>query len=130
METLFELEDQYQNSLKDFEMNVDYALAYLTTDEQEVNVLTGTASVGKAEYDPATLPSVPANFKCSRLTTNVQCQFYAVDQTDREIYNATPTDQKITAQKKKITAAQRALRVQSKTQTKLQEVIARFGAQS
>jgi hypothetical protein len=128
METLFELEDQYKNSLKDFDMTVDYSLAYLTTDGQSIPALTGTTDKGSAMYDPNTLPNVPANFKCSQLTTNVQCEFYKVDQTDREIYKQVVTNEKILAQKKKITAKERAERVQSKVAAKTQALQNRFAA--
>jgi hypothetical protein len=126
METLFELEDQYQNSLRDFEMTVDYSLAYLTTDGQSIPALSGTTDKGSAMYDPNILPNVPANFRCSQLTTNVQCEFYRVDQTGREIYNATPVNEKITAIKKTISPAQRAARVQNKVADKTQALQNRF----
>jgi hypothetical protein len=129
METLFELEDQYKNSLKDFDMTVDYSLAYLTTDGQSIPALSGTSTKGSAMYDPSTMPAIPPNFRCSQLTTNVECEFYKVDQTDREIYEQVVKDQKILAQKKKITAQQRVMRVQGKVAQKTQEVIARFGNQ-
>lgn len=130
METLFELQDPYNNSLKDFTMNVDYSLKYLTTDGQEAEVLSGTSTKGSAAYDPATLPAVPTNFRCSKLTTNVQCEFYRVDQTDREIFKPAPTDVRITAQKKKIDAAKKVERIKSKNEVKLQQVTARFGTQA
>jgi hypothetical protein len=126
METLFELEDQYKNSLKDFSMNVDYALVYLTTDGNSIPALSGTTDKGSAKYDPKTLPKVPKNFRCSQLTTNVQCQFYTVKQTDRELSTSAPTDVKITAEKKKITPDQRAERVQSKVAEKNQALQNRF----
>jgi hypothetical protein len=126
METLFELEDQYNNSLKDFSMNVDYALTYLTTDGNSISALSGTTDKGSAAYDPSTLPNVPANFRCSQLTTNVQCQFYKVDQPDRELSSNAPTGVKIPAQKKKITAQQRAARVQSEVAEKNQALQNRF----
>jgi hypothetical protein len=128
METLFELEDQYKNSLKDFNMNVDYALVYLTTDGNSIPALSGTSTKGSAAYDPSTLPNVPDNFRCSQLTTNVQCQFYKVDQPDRELSSNAPKDVKIPAQKKKITAQQRAERVQSKVAEKNQALQNRFTA--
>jgi hypothetical protein len=126
METLFELEDQYKNSLKDFDMTVDYALAYLTTDGQSIPALSGTTDKGSAMYDPSTMPAIPPNFRCSQLTTNVQCDFYTVDQTGREIYEQVVKDQKILAQKRKITAQQRAMRVQSKVADKTQALQNRF----
>jgi hypothetical protein len=126
METLFELEDQYKNSLKDFSMNVDYALAYLTTDGNSIPALSGTTDKGSAMYDPSTLPNVPANFRCSQLTTNVQCQFYKVDQPARELSTNAPTDVKIPAQKKKITAKERAMAVSSKVMAKTQALQNRF----
>jgi hypothetical protein len=128
METLFELEDQYKNSLKDFNMNVDYALVYLTTDGQSIPALSGTTDKGSASYDPSTLPNVPANFRCSQLTTNVTCEFYRVDQPDRELTADAPKDVKITAQKKKITAQQRAEKVQAKVAEKNQALQNRFTA--
>jgi hypothetical protein len=126
METLFELEDQYNNSLKDFDMTVDYSLAYLTTDGQSIPALSGTSTKGSAMYDPSTMPAIPPNFRCLQLTTGVQCEFYKVDQTDREIFNPAPVDVKIPAQKKKITAQQRAERVQSKVAAKTQALQNRF----
>jgi hypothetical protein len=128
METLFELEDQYKNSLKDFDMTVDYSLAYLTTDGNSIPALSGTTDKGSAMYDPNVLPAVPANFKCSQLTTNVQCDFYRVDQTSREIYEQVVKDQKILAQKKKITAQERAKIVRSKVEAKTQALQNRFAA--
>jgi hypothetical protein len=128
METLFELEDQYKNSLKDFDMTVDYSLKYLTTDGNSIPALSGTTDKGSAMYDPSTLPNVPANFKCSQLTTNVQCEFYRVDQKERELTANDPKDVKIPAQKKKITAQQRAERVQSKVVAKTQALQNRFSA--
>jgi hypothetical protein len=126
METLFELEDQYQNSLRDFEMTVDYSLAYLTTDGQSIPALSGIATIGSAMYDPSTMPAVPANFRCSQLTTIVTCEFYRVDQTEKEIYEQVVKDQKILAQKKKITAQQRAMKVQGKVAEKTQALQNRF----
>ena len=126
METLFVLEDQYKNSLKDFPMNVDYALAYLTTDGQSVPALSGTTDKGSVMYDPNALPGTPANFKCYELRTDVQCQFYRVDQNMREIYGNTAANQKILAQKKKITAQERAMRLQSKVASKNQALQNRF----
>lgn len=126
METLFELEDQYNNSLKDFSMNVDYALAYLTTDGQSIPALSGTTDKGSATYDPSTLPNVPANFRCSQLTTAVQCQFYTVNQPDRELAANAPTGVKIPAQKKKITAKQRAEALGKKVASKNQALKNRF----
>ena len=126
METLFELEDQYKNSLKDFSMNVDYTLAYLTTDGNSIPALSGTTDKGSAAYDPSTLPNVPANFKCSQLTTNVTCEFYRVDQKERELTANDPKDVKITAQKKKITAKERAKKVQAKVAAKTQALQNRF----
>jgi hypothetical protein len=126
METLFELEDQYKNSLKDFSMNVDYALTYLTTDGNSIPALSGTTDKGSAAYDPKTLPNVPANFRCSQLTTAVQCQFYKVDQPDRELSTSVPTDVKIPAQKKKITPEQRAAAIQSKVLQKTMDIQNRF----
>jgi hypothetical protein len=126
METLFELKDQYNNSLKDFDMTVEYNLAYLTTDGQSIPALSGTTDKGSAVYDPKTLPAVPNNFRCSQLTTNVQCDFYRVDQTDREIYKQVVTNEKILAQKKKITAKKRAEIVQKKVANKTQALQNRF----
>lgn len=126
METLFELEDQYKNSLKDFNMTVDYQLAYLTTDGQSVPALTGVANVGSAMYDPNGLPALPPNFRCYQLSTQVMCDFYKVDQNEREIYGNTAANQKILAQKKKITDQQRAFRVQTKVADKLQALANRF----
>jgi hypothetical protein len=126
METLFELEDEYKNSLKDFDMTVDYELVYLTTDGQSVPVLAGSTNVGSALYDPSTLPAAPDNFRCSQLTTDVQCDFYTVNQTEREIFDTAPVNQKIIAQKKKITAQQRVMRIQSKVTAKIQALQNRF----
>jgi hypothetical protein len=128
METLFELEDQYQNSLKDFEMTVNYNLAYLTTDGNSIPALSGTSTKGSAMYDPNTLPAIPPNFRCSQLTTELQCEFYSLNQTEREIFNTAPINQKIIAQKKKITAQQRAMKVQDKVATKLQLLQNRFNS--
>jgi hypothetical protein len=126
METLFELEDEYKNSLKDFDMAVDYELAYLTTDGQSVPVLAGSTNVGSALYDPSTLPAVPPNFRCSQLITDVQCDFYTVNQTEREIFNTAPVNQKIIAQKRSITTQQRVMRIQSKVTAKIQALQNRF----
>ena len=126
MKTLFELEDQYKNSLKDFNMNVDYALVYLTTDGQSIPALSGTSEKGSATYDPSELPQVPKYFRCSQLTTNVECQFYTVDQNNRELKANAPTDVKITAQKKKITPEQRAAAIQNKVTKKNQALQSRF----
>ena len=128
METLFELEDQYKNSLKDFNMNVEYSLAYLTKDGQSIPALTGTTDKGSAAYDPSTLPDKPNNFRCSELTTNVQCQFYKVDQPDRELSTNAPTDVKIPAQKKKITPEKRTALVKGKVDNKNQVLKNRFEA--
>jgi hypothetical protein len=126
METLFELEDRYQNSLKDFEMTVNYELAYLTTDGQSVTALSGTSNVGLAMYDPNNLPAVPPNFRCSELTTELECDFYRLSQTTREIIDTAPVNQKITAQKRKIPAEERVMRIQSKLVDKLQALQNRF----
>lgn len=126
METLFELEDQYNNSLKDFSMDVDYTLAYLTTDDNSIPALSGTTDKGSAMYDPNTLPGIPANFKCSQLTTNVECEFYTVDQNNRELTANAPKDVKIPAQKKKITPEERAKAIQNKVAEKNQALQGRF----
>lgn len=127
METLFVLEDQHKNSLKDFPMSVNYELAYLTTDGQAVSALTGKTDKGSVMYDPDALPSIPANFKCSQLTTDVQCDFYTVDQNQREIYKQVVTNEKILAQKKKISAQERAMILKSKVASKNQALVQRLG---
>lgn len=126
--TLFEIKDQYDNSLKDFNMNVDYELAYLTTTGDRVPALSQVSNVGSAMYNPDMLPQKPANFKCLELTTRVQCQFYTVDQDTREIYATTASGIKIPARKKKITQAQRIERAKSKGEDKRNALLARFGA--
>lgn len=126
METLFVLEDQYNNSLQDFPMTVDYELVYLTTDGQSLSALMGTTDKGSVMYDPNTLPGIPANFKCSQLTTNVQCDFYRVDQTDRELAANAPIGVKIPAQKKIISAQERAMILQRQIASKTFSLQNRF----
>ena len=126
--TLFEIKDQYDNSLKDFNMNVDYELAYLTTTGDRVPALSQVSNVGSAMYNPDMLPQKPANFKCLELTTRVQCEFYTVDQNTREIYATTASDIKIPARKKKITQAQRVKEARIKSEDKLNALLARLRA--
>ena len=126
METLFVLEDQHKNSLKDFPMSIDYELAYLTTDGQSVSALKGTSDKGSVMFDPNALPAIPANFKCSQLTTDVQCPFFRVNQNTIEINKQVVGNEKIFAKKKNISAQERAMRVKSKVESKNKALQNRF----
>lgn len=125
--TLFEVQDQYENSLKDFKMNVDYELAYLTQSGEKITALSQSSNVGRAMYDPDTLPQKPADFKCLELTTRINCMFYTVDQKRREIYSKEASGVKISARKKKITKAQKIQRAKDKGVEKRDALVAKFG---
>ena len=124
--TLFEVKDQYENSLKDFKMNVDYELAYLTQSGEKVTALSQTSNVGRAMYNPDTLPQKPADFKCLELTTRINCMFYTVEQKTREIYSDKVSGVKISARKKKITKAQKVERAKDKGVEKRDALLAKF----
>jgi hypothetical protein len=118
METLFKVQDEYGNSLENFEMDVNYELAYVNKDGSTQSAWIGQSTTGRGEYDPNALPPVSSDFYCMRLTTDVKCNFYNTPGKDAIIKTPFVTEQNIRVNKKKISELEKKKRLTSK-KTKL-----------